>query len=391
MAQDVRHSKTVSLVSKSISSPPPNLASLEIWLSLNQVPRFGFSTLMRFVKATGHPAEALLALSAKELALLGFDAKQITAITKPDQKLIASQIKWSESACDRFILYPSHPQFPALLGQISRPPLILFGNGNQALLDQHQIAIVGSRNPTHYGKQQAFELAQSLALHNICITSGMAMGIDACAHKGALAANGSTIAVLGSGLANLYPKRNAPLADKILNQQGLLLSEFSPETAPTAANFPRRNRIVSGLSLGVLVIEAAMRSGSLITSKYALEQNREVLAVPGNVLNPLSAGCHYLIKQGAKLVETVDDILDEFQNIRSSIDQSQAKKIEKSQTESLASGKLLDNVAYDVTALDVIIQRSKLPIEDVLAQLLEYELRGLVASVSGGYIKLRGK
>jgi DNA processing protein len=391
MAQDVRTLQPIT-AGKSCSSIKDDKESrLLTYLVLDQIPRFGHGKLTRLIEVTKYSPEALLCCKPDRLKQLGFDQQQAEVIRQPDMRLIESQMQWLCSQEAHFIIFPEDVGYPPLLMHIASPPLVIFGKGNQQLLAQPQIAIVGSRNPTHYGKLQAFEFAQQLASHDVCITSGLALGIDACAHRGALAADGATIAVLGSGLANVYPKRNNALADQILAANGLLISEFTPIEPPKAHNFPRRNRIVSGLSLGVLVVEAALRSGSLITCRFALEQNRDVMAIPGNIQNPLSAGCHQLIKQGAKLVENITDILEEVQNINSCKIISTQKKLQKSQIESLASGRLLDSVGYDVSALDVIIQRSKLPIEEVLAQLLEYELRGLVASVSGGYIKLRGK
>lgn len=393
MAQDVQN--TLDLFSKPSSNVTnSNLSEEQLlthWLTLDNIPKFGSQTLMAFTRATQSSPLSLLSLPKSELTQLGFLPNQITAIMQPDLRNIERQLAWCQEATLHFAVYPEHADYPQLLTEISRPPFVLFGNGNRSLLNKSQIAIVGSRNPSHYGRQQAQEFAQELASNDICVTSGLAMGIDGCAHKGALSVNGSTLAVLGNGLKQIYPKRHQCLADEIVDKNGLLLSEFTVDAAPKPHHFPQRNRLVSGLCLGVLVVEAAIKSGSLITAKLALEQNREVMAIPGSLLNPLSEGGHYLIKQGAKLVTSVIDIFEEFQNVSSCNSNTVCKKIQKSQSESLATDRLLDSVGHDVTALDVIIQRSKLPISDVLVQLLEHELRGSVASVPGGYIKLGGK
>ncbi|GAC12706.1 DNA-processing protein DprA [Aliiglaciecola lipolytica] len=388
MAQDVRNSEQNDAIDNTACHSQDELRQ---WFILDQIPDFGIGRLNKLQTHFNISPSNLLNCNSSELKDLGFNAAQVNAIVKPDMRQIEKEFAWLDADQKHFAVYPGHPDFPELLSEIARPPLLLFGWGNKDLLKSTQIAVVGSRNPSQYGKNCGFELAQQLAQQGVSITSGLAMGVDANAHQGALSAGGRTIAVLGSGLNNLYPKRNIPLAHQIIQNQGLILSEFRAHTKPLAHNFPRRNRIVSGLSLGVLVIEAAIRSGSLITAKYALEQNREVFAIPGNINNPLNEGAHLLIKQGAKLVSNLEDILEEFQNVNSCVLKDSSKKCEKSVIQCLATDKLLDSVDHDVTALDVVIQRSKMPIEVVLAQLLEYELRGLVAPVSGGYIKLRGK
>ena len=364
---------------------------LPVWLMLSQIPNFGPATLERLVTQLKIIPAELFEQSQSTLRANGLTELQVKAICKPDLKAVEKLLSWQQAHEMHFIVCASDSAYSSQLTQIARPPFLLFGKGNQALINQSQIAIVGSRNPTYYGKQTAIQLAEELASRGLTITSGLALGIDACAHQGALNVSGHTLAVLGSGVDQIYPKRNQQLAENILQHNGLLLSEFAPSVLPKAENFPRRNRIVSGLSLGVLIVEAAMKSGSLITARLALEQNREVFAVPGNINSPLSKGCHYLIKQGAKVVEDCADVLDELQNINSCVLDTDVKNLQKSQNQSLAYDKLLDSVDLDVTALDVIIQRSELPIKVVLAQLLEFELRGLVAPVSGGYVKLRGK
>lgn len=361
------------------------------WLRLSLIPNFGPVRLNKFLSESGLSVLELLSSKTTELKLLGFNEKQISSISTSHRGIIEKCLDWRQQDKNHHVICPTDSNFPDQLLEIASPPYLLFGKGNLEVLCNQQIAIVGSRMPSISGKSNALKLAKELAEAGVTITSGLASGIDTKAHEGALNGGGATIAVLGNGVDIVYPKRNLPLVQKMLQNNGLLLSEFLPHQAPKPENFPRRNRIVSGLSLGVVIVEAAIKSGSLITAKTALDQNREVFAVPGNINNPLSEGCHYLIKQGAKLVHRTTDILEEFFDLNSSNQSATEKNFKKSLSQGLASDKLLDSVDYDITALDVILQRTKLPIKEVLAQLLDYELRGLVTSVSGGYVKLRGK
>jgi DNA processing protein len=219
----------------------------------------------------------------------------------------------------------------------------------------------------------------------------LAIGIDGLAHQGAILGSGLTIAVLGTGIDYTYPRRHVQLAQQILEMGGTLISEFAPYTPVRPENFPRRNRIISGLSLGTLVVEAAIKSGSLITARYAIEQDREVFAIPGNIHNPLSKGCHYLLKQGAKLVEDLGDINEEFQNLSIWKEHSSENKTQKNVNQGLATDLLLDSVDFEATPLDIVAERSGMPVSLVMSQLLEYELRGLVTAVQGGYLKLGAK
>ena len=364
---------------------------LRLWLQLEQIPQFGITSAINLLAAGANNLAAIFALSASQLRELGLKPAQIAAIQQPNLKQIDSSLSWLHCAPENFILPLQSPRYPPLLGEIARPPLLLFGRGDIGCLRQAQIAIVGSRNPTVVGQENARWFASELARCGWVISSGLALGVDGLAHRGALEARGQTVAVLGTGIEQIYPRRHKHLADEILQQGGCLLSEFAPGMPARSENFPRRNRIISGLSLGTLVIEAAERSGSLITARYALEQNREVFAVPGNIHSPLARGCNYLIKQGAKLVESVEDINEEFQNLNQYQPIGEKKNLQKSDTESLAIDLLLDSVDFEVTLIDVVAQRSGMSMTEVMAKLLEYELRGLVASVPGGYIKLRGK
>lgn len=380
MAQDVRINnlqKQTQLASNRIP----------LWLALNLVPKFGFASYQKLRVGFSNPLD-IFRLSASELGEFGFDGDQIAAIQRPDQKKIDRCLKWLDESQSHFICTLEDGDFPALLKETSRPPLLLLGRGNKLALNSAQVAMVGSRSPSFYGKQQADLFSKKLGAVGWTITSGLALGIDGCCHKGALKAKADSIAVLGCGIDNIYPKRHAHLAQELVDNAGLIVSEFLPGTPISPNNFPRRNRIISGLSLATIVVEAAIKSGSLITAKYALEQNREVFAIPGSISNPLAQGCHYLIKQGAALLDQVEDIIDAFHHLNFHQHNQHQKNLQKNVSQPLATGSLLDSVDHEVTALDVVVQRCNKPISEVLAQLLEFELRGLVASVPGGYIKL---
>lgn len=279
------------------------------------------------------------------------------------------------------------PRYPYLLKEIDDPPPLLFFQGDVSLLQQPQIAIVGSRNPTPMGLETAIQLASELAQLGFTITSGLALGIDAAAHRGALQVKGKTIAVLGCGLNRIYPYRHQALAEEI-RLSGLLLSEFPPNTPPLAQHFPTRNRIISGLSLGTLVVEAAPRSGSLITARMAVSQNREVFAIPGSIRNPLSRGCHQLIQQGAKLVESVTDIIAELKSWAD--DKLPAKALHKSFSVPLDEDqqKLVECVGLEVTSINQVVSRSQMPVQKVTSMLLELEVLGVIAAIPGGYTQI---
>ncbi|WP_394173087.1 DNA-processing protein DprA [Thalassotalea litorea] len=281
-----------------------------------------------------------------------------------------------------------HASYPPLLKEISDPPLVLFVQGNQALLDQVQLAIVGPRMATFSALDIAEDFARGLSETGFIVTSGLALGIDSAAHRGALMGAGKTVAVVATGLDQVYPRRNRDLVTQILNQEGTIVSEYLPGTPPRAGNFPRRNRIITGLSLGTLVVEAALKSGSLISARLAMEQNREVFAIPGSINNANSKGCHQLIKQGAHLVETTEDISSVLVPLTANLQaQKIPKKIKKIESQGLFLDPLLASVDYEATPADVVAFRCKLPVEEVLTRLTILELRGLVVAVPGGFLK----
>lgn len=254
----------------------------------------------------------LFALSATDLKEFGLSLTEISKLKAPNwHKKVEQSLYWAQQP-DNHIITIKDPSYPVLLKEIPNPPILLFVSGDLQLLQAPQIAIVGSRNPTTSGLTTATIFAQELAQAGLVITSGFAVGIDAAGHKGAIAAAQKTIAVMGTGLQQLYPAQHKNLAQEILDAGGVLLAEFPLASKGKAWHFPLRNRIISGLSIGTLVIEAAIRSGSLITARLASEQGREVFAVPGSIYNPVAHGCHYLLSQGAKLVTQSVDVLEEL-------------------------------------------------------------------------------
>lgn len=281
------------------------------------------------------------------------------------------------------IIHIESKHYPKLLKEISSPPLILYVKGNKTVLNSLSIGIVGSRKPTLYGKENAYNFAQQLAYANWTIVSGLALGIDTLAHQVALTTTGKTIAVMGCGLDTIYPKENQLISEKIC-EKGVIMSEFHLKTLPKPHHFPRRNRIIAGLCRGVLVIEAAIKSGSLITAKYALNENREIFAIPGNINNHLSKGVNQLIKQGAKLIEDIDDILTELSHYN-----NKALKTDTTPHHNLAEAaqKVYDAISLRTTGVDVIVWQSKLNTSEVLSILTQLELMGCIKKVPGGYLK----
>ena len=280
--------------------------------------------------------------------------------------------------------------YPELLAEIPGPPQQLYVIGDLECLHLPALAIVGSRNPTAGGKQNAFEFARHLGATGFCIVSGLAQGIDAAAHRGALAAEAPTVAFLGHGIDRVYPASNHALAREIAGR-GALVSEFPLGTPPNRTLFPQRNRLISGVSLGTLVVEAARRSGSLITARLAAEQGREVFAIPGSIHNPLSRGCHQLIRQGAKLVEAADDIVAELAPLAGALLQAgDAQETAPETTPEVAGSEdreyaaLLDALGHDPVGTDEIVRRSGLTIDQVSSMLLILELEGKIEKLSGG-------
>ncbi len=349
-----------------------------------RLPGFGNKTYLKLLE-TLSPA-AIFAESKNGLSALGLKSDIIQAIKHPDWSLIDVDLTWLAQANNTLITL-ADDGYPKLLKEIADPPPVLFVRGNPELLGLPQIAIVGSRNPSNLGVETARAFALTLSQHGFVITSGLALGIDAASHQGALAAKGYTIAVAGTGLDRVYPARHLQLATDIVNT-GAMVSEFPPGTLAKANHFPRRNRIISGLCQGLLVVEAAKESGSLITARLALEQNREVFAIPGSIHNPLARGCNALIREGAKLVETTQDILEEFNQY---IQQDEVNPAISLQTKlDLEQQTLLNRVMFSPTSIDTLVNETGKSVESISSMLLILELEGYVEANAGGcYTRLR--
>ncbi|MCC3749667.1 DNA-protecting protein DprA [Rouxiella badensis] len=377
------------------------MAQREVWLRLSEVKGLGVMRLCQLADCLAETPRHTPAL----LRSLGLTEAQISAFFHPRSLDISASLRWAEREGHHLVALNS-PAYPSLLKQIASPPRLLYVKGPPELLASPQLAMVGSRNCSHYGEHWAQYFAARLVNSGFTLTSGLAMGIDGICHRATLEAQGKTVAVLGNGLQHVHPRCHIPLAERILENGGVLVSEFSLETPPLPHNFPRRNRIISGLSVGVLIVEASLRSGSLITARCALEQGREVFALPGSVDNPNSEGAHWLIKQGAYLVTDPLDIAEHigsgltwlsvenssfFGNpslIREKIAPDANICAEDTEVE-LPFVDVLANVGYEVTPVDVVAERAGQPVPVVAGQLLELELAGWIAAVSGGYVRIR--
>ncbi len=361
--------------------------SLYGWLVLCRAPGIGPKSLQKLLTIFPDPC-AVLRAGVSHWSDCGLKEQSISYLVAPDRQAIEKDICWQEEPANHIITLQD-PRYPVLLRGIPDPPPVLFIHGSPDVLSLPQLAIVGSRNPTPSGSRTAREFARHLATSGLAITSGLALGIDADSHLGALEAGGRTLAVMGTGLDRVYPSRHRELAHAIAGN-GALVSEFPTGTAPLPANFPRRNRIISGLSTGTLVVEAAPRSGSLITARFAADQGREVFAIPGSIHNPLARGCHALIRQGAKLVETAEDIMEELGGLAAACTQAMPDNT-REQTLELDEEyrQLLDIAGYDPFDIDTIVKDCGLTAAAVSSMLLILELNGYVVSSSGGrYIRI---
>ena len=362
-----------------------------------RAPGIGPARYQRLLAHFSSP-EAVLAASRRELESLNLPVTAIEFLQRPDYALIEPDLAWLEAPENHLITwYDNH--YPAQLREIPQPPPVLYVRGDPSLLVWPQLAIVGTRNPTPSGERTAYDFAEYLARAGLAICSGLAQGIDTAAHRGALAGNGATIAVMGTGLDRVYPASNRSLAHSIAENGSTLLAELPIGTPALAKHFPRRNRIISGLSLGTLVVEAAPQSGSLITAQFALEQGREVFAIPGSIHNPQARGCHWLIRQGAKLVETATDVLEEIgpllqQPIATST-ANHATTIPKQRNTTQPAvntleldeqyQKLLQQIGMESATVDALVERCGLTADVVSSMLLILELHGHVAAKPGGF------
>jgi DNA processing protein len=369
-------------------APRAGLAEAESWLRFTLVPELGSAAQRRLLAALGSPEDALAASVGSLERFIGREAAE--ALKRgPEPARIAEALRWLEGEGAR-LLTLADADYPRGLLQTADPPVVLYARGRIELLQRPALAIVGSRNPTPGGVADAAAFAQALSNAGLTIVSGLALGIDTAAHRGGLAGASSSIAVLGTGLDRVYPARNRELAHRLSNE-GVMLSEFALATPAMAQNFPRRNRIISGLARGCLVVEAALRSGSLITARLALEQGREVFAIPGSIHSPLSKGCHWLIKQGAKLVESAQDVLEELQ-LPQTLGPSgdDAVRAPTAGAPDSAAQTVLTAMGYHPIDLDLLCARTGLTADAASAMLLRLELDGFVSRLAGGmYQRLR--
>jgi DNA processing protein len=329
-----------------------------------------------------------------DLRRAGLNGSQVTALRRTDRDALEADAAWLAGE-GHGLLTAADEDYPALLLRIPDPPPVLYVQGDPAALWTPQLAVVGSRNPTAGGRDNAREFCRYLARSGLTITSGLAAGVDGEAHAAALEAGGVSVAVAGTGLDRVYPARHREMAHRIAARGGLV-SEFTPGTGVRRERFPSRNRIISGLSLGVLVVEAAVHSGSLITARHAVEQGREVFAIPGSIHNPMARGCHRLIRQGAKLVETAADVVEDLAPMARELGGELHRLLGAGQTSrGPASGdpgadldpeeqKVLEAIGYDPTSVDRVAERTGLTPESVSSMLLIMEMRGLVAASGGG-------
>ena len=345
------------------------------WIRLSVVPGLGDQSLRKLLKLFGSP-ETILAASESSLAQV-IGNKLADRIKSHDSDEITNKtLQWLDHP-NHAIVTLGDAGYPALLLETEDPPPLLYVVGKVELIQAKAIAVVGSRNATAQGVSNAENFSKSLSASGLTVVSGMALGIDTAAHRGGLAGSAKSVAVVGTGLDRVYPARNKELAHQ-LAQHGALVSEFALGTPALANNFPRRNRIISGLSLGCLVVEAAVSSGSLITARLASEQGRDVFAIPGSIHSALSKGCHQLIKQGAQLVERAEDILEELNWVQRAMQSSLViDPIE-------SDDPVLKHLGHDPEPLDVLVARTGLQPEQISARLLELELAGVVQTLPGG-------
>jgi DNA processing protein len=376
---------------------------LRAWLTLLRLPRIGNAARLELL-SQHHTAQAALAALAS--GQHPADSSIQNAARRPDRR-VESDLQWLGAAPNRRLLTLGDPDYPALLARISDPPAALFVEGDVSLLWHAQVAIVGSRNATPGGLDLGRSFAATFAQTGLVVTSGLALGMDGVAHSGALDVGGGSVAVLGSGLDRIYPPQHEALAAR-LRAQGCLVSEFVPGSPPRPEHFPRRNRIISGLSLGVLVVEASLGSGSLITARVAAEQGREVFAVPGSVHNPMARGCHALIKGGAKLVETAREVIEELGPLarelgaalqfrlsspagpaQRPLQQASAPRDEHAAASAREDERVLSAMGYDPVALDHLVERTGLSVPELSSILLRLELDGVVDSMGGARYQRR--
>lgn len=361
-----------------------DLEEKSLWVSLASIPGIGSQTFCLLLKTFGSPAH-IYAASQQQLKQVVNDSIASEIVQGADARTLAETRQWLLQENNHLVTL-ADPEYPRSLLEISDPPPFLYAKGNLALLNQPSIAIVGSRNATVQGEKNAEAFAHDLCSYGLCIVSGLALGIDGAAHRGALKAKGATIAVVGTGLDIVYPAKHRELAHQIA-EHGLIISEFPLGTPSKPQNFPKRNRIISGLSLGCLVVEANLQSGSQITARLAAEQGREIFAIPGSIHSPMSKGCHQLIKQGAKLVDCLQDIVEELNlsaRLAADIKATDTDKTASNLDQNSAGNAILKAMGYDPIHLEIIVAKSGLTVSEVSSMLMLLELEGKVASLTGG-------
>lgn len=370
--------------------------TLRTTLLLQRLPGLGVGRYWQLQEAFGDARRVLEQPLDKLVPVLTASSLQALRDYRadPNNSALGQQLQadldWLAAHPEVHVLPLGSPDYPPLLAEIPRPPPLLYVRGDPSILGLPQLAIVGSRNPTPGGRDSAHRFAQFLAGHGFTITSGLALGVDGAAHSGALAAQGRTIAVMGTGIDRLYPARHKVLAEQIVASGGALVTEFPPGQSARQSHFPQRNRLISGLSLGTLVVEAAAKSGSLITARYALQHGREVFAIPGSIHNPLARGCHSLIRQGATLVETAADIVEQLDGMlcyqRSLLPQEAAPTVDMAQF-STQERAILDALGHDPQTMDQLLVQAGVDVGGLASGLVSLELKGAVAETPNGYVR----
>lgn len=350
-----------------------NTSKLHSWLHLAMTPKVGPKTVLKLLNHF-KTAENILAADSNTLAQFVGNTVARLIINNAGEKAVNDAYTWLEQDKNNNIISLEDSVYPKELAEIADPPIILFAKGDLSLLGRHKFTIIGTRHPTEQGRLNAFSFAQNLANLNLTIVSGMAEGIDRHAHLGGLDGTGKTIGVIGTGIDRIYPASNKDLFHQVA-EKGLLLSEFALGTQPFVGNFPRRNRIVAGLGTGCLVIESAIDGGSMITANMALEMGREVMAIPGSIHNPVARGCHKLIKTGAKLIETTNDIIEELQI---------TQEVQKRVTAKTTDDPILQMMGYDAVEIDHICSKLNAGFAEICANLLALELEGHITNCGNG-------
>jgi DNA processing protein len=369
-----------------LSRPRDN--ELAAWLRLTLIPGLGSQGQRRLLQTFGLP-EAIFKARGSELRAAIGDTLATALASLDAEAEIETALAWAAEP-DNHLITLADSAYPRELLTSADPPILLYAKGNIELLQQPMLAVVGSRNATRQGELDAEAFSANLSQAGLTIVSGMALGIDAAAHRGGLKGKSATVAVIGTGMDRIYPARNAELARQIA-AEGLIISEFPLGMGPLAHNFPRRNRIIAGLGQGCLVVEAAERSGSLITARLAAEAGREVFAIPGSIHSALARGCHRLIRQGAKLVESAEDILEElkWEGIVNPTERSLPSINTETTPPSEEEAKVINALGDAPCDLETLVTRSGLTPDALLAMLLPMELDGRIASLPGGrYQKL---